>query len=76
MQKSTKCQCFCVWFGHGFTLFMELLPPQQTICFKIGPFAWNGLIAFWVAFSVFGMWFPVAFYLLRKAVLRLEVEQR
>ena len=55
---------------------MELLPPQQTICFKIGPFAWNGLIAFWLAFSVFGMWFPMAFYLLRKAVLRLEVEQR
>ena len=40
--------------------------------FKTGPLAWNGLIAFYLAFLVFAMWFPVAFYLLRKAVLRLE----
>ena len=65
------------WFGYA-NLWMALLllPGQMIFFFKIGPFAWNGLIAFWVAFSVFGMWFPVAFYLLRKAVLRLEAEQR
>ena len=65
------------WFGYAnLWLVLLLLPGQMIFFFKTGPFAWNGLIAFWVAFSVFALWFPLAFYLLRKAVLRLEAAQR
>ena len=61
------------WFGYA-NLWMAalLLPGQMIFFFKIGPFAWNGLIAFWLAFSVFALWFPLAFYLLRRAVLRMS----
>ncbi|MDA8414885.1 MAG: hypothetical protein M0023_13990, partial [Desulfobacteraceae bacterium] len=39
--------------------------------FETGPFAWNGLISFYLAFICFALWFPLAFWLLRKAVRRL-----
>ena len=64
------------WFGYAnIWLVILLLPGQMIFFFKTGPLAWNGLIAFYLAFLVFAMWFPVAFYLLRKAVLRLETAQ-
>ena len=65
------------WFGYAnIWLVILLLPGQMIFFFKTGPLAWNGLIAFYLAFLVFAMWFPVAFYLLRKAVLRLEAAQQ
>jgi hypothetical protein len=64
------------WFGYAnIWLVILLLPGQMIFFFKTGPLAWNGLIAFYLAFLVFAMWFPLAFYLLRKAVLRLETAQ-
>ena len=73
----SETPAFPRWFGYAnLWLILLLLPGQMIFFFKIGPFAWNGLIAFWLAFSVFGLWFPVAFYLLRKAVLRVEAEQK
>lgn len=64
------------WFGYAnLWLIVLLLPGQLIFFFQKGPFAWNGLIAFYLAFSVFALWFPVAFWLLRKAVLRLEAAQ-
>ena len=72
----SETPAFPRWFGYAnLWLILLLLPGQMIFFFKIGPFAWNGLIAFWLAFSVFGLWFPVAFYVLRKAVLRLEAEK-
>lgn len=61
------------WFGYtNLWLFVLLLPGQLIWFFKAGPFAWSGLLAFYLPFSVFALWFPLAFYLLRKAVLRIE----
>ncbi len=60
------------WFGYAnLWLVILLLPGQMIFFFKTGPLAWNGLIAFYLAFIVFGLWFPVAFYVLRTAILRL-----
>jgi hypothetical protein len=44
---------FNVWCGLSF-LFGILV-----ICFKTGPFAWNGIIAFWIPLTIFGTWFFV-----------------
>lgn len=64
------------WFGYlNLWLVALLLPGQLIFFFKTGPFAWNGLISFYLAFVVFGLWFPVAFYVLRKAVLGVEAER-
>ena len=60
------------WFGYAnLWLVLLLLPGQMIFFFKTGPFAWNGLIAFYLAFIVFAAWFPLAFYILRKAVTKL-----
>ncbi|HTK66041.1 MAG TPA: hypothetical protein VL595_26935 [Pseudonocardia sp.] len=64
------------WFGYvNVWLIMLLLPGQMIFFFKTGPLAWNGLIAFYLAFIVFGLWFPVAFQVLRKATLRVRAQQ-
>jgi hypothetical protein len=50
--------------------FALFLPDQLLFFFKTGPFAWNGLFAFWVPLSVFGGWFFMVSYLIRRDVLR------
>jgi hypothetical protein len=51
-----------------------LLPAGLVLFFKRGPFAWNGLLAFWFVVVVFVAWFLVMFVELRKAVLREAAE--
>ena len=64
------------WFGYlNVWLVVLLLPGQMIFFFKTGPLAWNGLIAFYLAFVAFGLWFPAAFYVLRNAVKRVAAEQ-
>jgi hypothetical protein len=50
--------------------FVLMMPDQLLFFFKTGPFAWNGLFAFWVPLSVFCGWFLMIFYLMRRAALR------
>jgi hypothetical protein len=64
------------WFGYlNVWLFALLLPGQLIFFFKTGPLAWDGFLAFYVPFIAFGLWFPIAFYVLRKAVRGVEAEQ-
>ena len=44
--------------------------------FKTGPFAWNGLLSFWVAAGAFGAWFLVMTPLMVRAAARVEDENR
>jgi hypothetical protein len=48
------------WVGF-FNLWVALLflPGGLLTFFKVGPFAWNGILAFWVPACVFGPWFFV-----------------
>ena len=48
------------WVGF-FNLWVALLflPGGLLTFFKAGPFAWNGILAFWVPACVFGPWFFV-----------------
>jgi hypothetical protein len=72
----SKRPTFPRWFGYlNLWLFVLLLPGQMIFFFKTGPLAWNGLISFYLAFVVFGLWFPVAFCVLRKAVRGVRAEQ-
>ena len=36
--------------------------------FKIGPFAWNGLVGFWIPATVFGLWMLVMWWVTLKAI--------
>jgi hypothetical protein len=49
--------------------FILFLPDQMLFFFKTGPFAWNGLFAFWVPLSVFCGWFVLLAYLVRRSIL-------
>jgi hypothetical protein len=58
------------WFGYQsimtFTLF---LPDQLLFFFKTGPFAWNGVLGFWVPLTVFCGWFIAIFVLMRRVLV-------
>jgi hypothetical protein len=51
-----------IWCGLMYT------PGGLAMCFKSGPFAWNGLIAFDLAVGTYFVWFIVMFPLLMRAI--------
>ena len=63
------------WFGY-FQLWVALGYVGATLLpfFKSGPFAWNGLFAFWLPAIVFGPWFVVTAVMVIKAINREEQE--
>lgn len=57
------------WVGYyniwtGLAIAPGLLIPY----FHAGPFAWNGLISFWLGVVAFGGWFVIMFFALRRAI--------
>lgn len=57
------------WLGF-FNIWTALLfiPGGAALFFKTGPFAWNGLLAFWIPAGVFGPWFfLMAIYVIKAA---------
>lgn len=59
---------FNIWVAIGF------LPGSLLPFFKKGPLAWNGIFAFWLAGTVFFVWFIVVTVMLLKAINRQEQE--
>src|SRR5581483_3345724 len=59
------------WVGYYnlWTAFM-FLPGALVIFFHTGPFAWNGILAFWVVAVLFGAWFIVMTFVLLQAIKR------
>lgn len=57
------------WSGY-FMLWVCLLLSPTALCvfFKDGPFAWNGLFAFYVPLTSYAAWMLVTFWLLRRAI--------
>ncbi|MCV7412559.1 hypothetical protein AWC05_18235 [Mycobacterium florentinum] len=57
------------WLGF-FNLWVALLllPASMIIFFKTGPFAWTGVIGFWIPAAVFGVWYIVMTIVLLRAI--------
>jgi hypothetical protein len=59
------------WSGYvSIVSFILFLPDQALFFFKTGPFAWNGLFAFWIPLAVFCTWFLMIGYLIGRNILQ------
>ena len=57
------------WAGYyNIWTVLLIIPDQLLFFFKTGPFAWNGIFGFWIPVVVFGTWFIVTYYTLRRAI--------
>jgi hypothetical protein len=61
---------FSIWVG--FMFFLEALNPF----FKSGPFARNGILNYWIEFTIFFLFMALVSFYVLKAVRRLEAEHR
>ena len=66
---------FARWVGY-FNIWVAVLviPAVLIPFFKTGPFAWNGIIAFWLPLVVFSLWIVVMLVSLIKAIKRKDYE--
>ncbi|WP_051808465.1 hypothetical protein [Actinoplanes subtropicus] len=61
------------WSAYlNFWMAFLFAPSVLLTFFKTGPFAWNGILSFWVAAGAFGAWFLVMTYLLVRAANRMD----
>jgi hypothetical protein len=54
---------------------MLVAPAGVIAMFHTGPFAWNGLLAFWLPVAVFCAWVLIMFFLLLRAIKLQALEQ-
>jgi hypothetical protein len=65
------------WSAYlNFWMAFLFAPSCLLTFFKTGPFAWNGILSFWVAAGAFGAWFLVMTYLMVRAAARTDDEER
>jgi hypothetical protein len=63
------------WMGY-LTLWVavSMVPPGLALFFKDGPFAWNGILGFYVPLTCYAIWVPCMTYVLLCATAREEAE--
>lgn len=68
--KDREQRVFPRWVGY-FNVWVAvlLLPASLVLFFRRGPFAWDGVLAFWLVLVVFCGWFLIMFWEVRKAIL-------
>lgn len=59
------------WVGY-FNLWLGVLSAPGCVIglFKAGPFAWNGVLAFWIPAGAFGAWIVIIFWAMNRAISR------
>lgn len=75
-QKPTKHSAFPRWFGW-YNLWTAILFEVGALAFmfKVGPFAWNGLIVFWFPFVGFGAWVTVVGIYMLKMLKKQQADK-
>lgn len=64
-----RAPLFPRWLGYfNFWIALLLLPGVATTFFKTGPFAWDGLLVFWVPILAFFAWIVVMAWAVSRAV--------
>jgi hypothetical protein len=72
---AAKHSPFPRWYGY-FTAWTAIMFEAGAFAFlpRTGPFAWNGLLVFWVPLTLFGLWIAVTSYLLLGALKQQRLE--
>lgn len=71
LHRGVENPSFPRWFGFmSLWLATATLPGILLVLFQTGPFAWNGLFAFWIPVGAFGGWIVVLIVLMLKAIQR------
>lgn len=72
----TQTSAYPRWVGYfNFWIAAGMTTSSVIPFFKTGPFAWNGLVGFWIPATVFGIWMGVMWWMTLKAIAREEVEE-
>jgi hypothetical protein len=74
---SRRTPVFPRWVGH-FNIVAGLLmtPGAFAMMFMHGPFAWNGLLAFWVRIGTYCLYLAVMFFVVSSAINQQASEER
>jgi hypothetical protein len=65
LRDDSQRPVFPRWVAYfNFWVGILSLPGVLIPLFKTGPFAWDGLLAFWVPLNIFGIWGPVMLWVL------------
>lgn len=74
LRVTNGAQVFPRWLGY-YNIWTGVLfaPAGLLFFFKDGPFAWNGLISFWFAATIFGTWFLVMSWAVLRATRIPEI---
>ncbi len=61
------------WYGY-YVIWGALMFEVGAFAFlpRTGPFAWNGLLTFWVPFCVFGVWMTITMFVMLAAIKKQE----
>ena len=71
LKHSERNPVFPRWVGF-FNIWgaLTFIPGALLPFFKTGPFAWNGLLSFWVPGTIFGLWYFIMQVMVLKAINR------
>jgi hypothetical protein len=69
LSDKNKVPVFSRWIGY-YNIWLSILfiPGGMALLTKTGPFAWNGLLALWLPFGLFGIWFIIMIFAMLKAI--------
>jgi hypothetical protein len=69
LQDKSKHAVFPRWAGYlNVWTVLLFLPGPMCVFFKTGPFAWDGLFAWWIPFVVFMAWMVTMLVLVRRSI--------
>jgi hypothetical protein len=67
---SDRNQILPRWVGYvNFWVALSFVPDPLAFVFHSGPFAWNGILIFWLAFTTYAVFLVVMGVVLRRAII-------
>ena len=75
LTSTAKREVLPRWFGFlNLWTSVLMLPGVMAIFFYTGPFAWNGLLAWWLVVNAFGIYWIISVVLFRRAIMSHKLD--